>query len=278
MSLFYQTELGCLYCDDCVSMMTGMATGSVDLTVSSPPYGNLRTYCGHAFDFEKVAKELYRVTAPGGIVVWVIGDETIDGSESGESFRQALGFMDLGFKLHDTMIYQKNGPTHPEFIRYGQIFDYMFVFSKGKPKTTHLLKDRKNKWSGSWGKSSFRNKDGTLDRRSYKVKYEQYGVRFNIWPINTGYGFSAKTKIAHEHPAIFPEALARDHIRSWSNPGDLVLDPLVGSGTTALEAERLQRRWIACDASEEYCQIAAQRIEKFRAQLMLPVALFGKDF
>lgn len=270
MNQFYRTELGRLYCNDCLSVMKGLATGSVDLTVTSPPYGKLREYHGFTFDFEKIAKELYRITARGGVVVWVVGDEVIDGSESGTSFRQALYFMELGFKLHDTMIYQKNGPTHPEFIRYHQVFEFMFVLSRGsKPKTVNLLADRKNLWNGSWGRTSFRNRDGTLDKRERKVPYKKYGVRFNIWQINSGYGFTTKDEIAYEHPAIFPEALARDHIRSWSNPGDLVFDPMVGSGTTALEAEKLKRRWVACDVSEEYCQIAIQRIKKSRYRFTL---------
>ena len=269
MNQFFQTNLGRLYCDDCLSIMTEMATGLVDLTVTSPPYGKLREYHGYSFNFGKIVKELYRITAPGGVVVWVVGDEIIDGSESGVSFRQALYFMDLGFKLHDTMIYQKNGPTHPEFIRYHQVFEFMFIFSRGKPKTVNLLMDRPNKWPGSWGRTSFRNRDGTLDKRDNKVPYKKFGIRFNIWQINSGYGFTTKDEIAYEHPAIFPEALARDHIRSWSNPGDLVFDPMVGSGTTALEAEKLKRRWIACDVSKVYCKIATHRIKKVWGRLAL---------
>lgn len=269
MDQVYRTDLGILYRGDHLEILRGIISGSVDLTVTSPPYDSLRDYQNYSFNFEKLAIELFRVTAYGGVVVWIVGDETVDGSESGTSFRQALYFMELGFKLHDTMIYQKSGATHPESTRYYPTFEYMFVFSRGKPKTVHLLKDRINKWPGSWGQTSFRNKDGSLDRRENKVSYKKYGIRFNIWPINSGYGFSTKDEIAHEHPAIFPESLARDHIRSWSDPGDLIFDPMVGAGTTALEAEKLKRRWIACDVSEEYCRIAVQRIQKVRNQSTL---------
>ena len=244
---------------ECVKIMRTFPNNSIDLVVTSPPYDNLRNYKGYSFDFENIAKELYRITKQGGVVVWVVGDAVVNKSESGTSFKQALFFKEIGFNLHDTMIYKKNGSPYPEKTRYFQNFEYMFVFSKGVPKTINLIQDRKNKWLGSWGKQSTRDKKGNLHKAS-KIVCKEYGTRFNIWEINNGDGFSTKDKIAYEHPAIFPEALARDHIISWSNPGDTVLDPMNGSGTTTKMAKLLGRNYIGIDISEEYCNIARERL------------------
>jgi len=259
MKPYYESSLGKLYCGSCLDIMPELE--QVDLTVTSPPYDNLRTYQGYVFNFEATAKELFRITKDGGVVVWVVGDSVVDGGETGTSFTQALFFKSIGFTLYDTMIYMKNGSQYPEQRRYYQCFEYMFVFSKGKPKTINLLADRENKWAGSWGKRSRRNKDGTLIIAD-KIPYKKFGIRYNAWKINCGHGFSTKDEIAYNHPAIFPEALAQDHILSWSNPNDIILDPMSGSGTVAKMCERLNRRWVACEISEEYCEIVVKRIEQ----------------
>ena len=247
-------------CGDSIEVLKTFPDESVDLTVTSPPYDNLRDYKGYSFDFEGIARELYRVTKDGGVVVWVVGDQTTNGSESGTSFKQALYFKEIGFNLHDTMIYEKNGAPFPEVNRYYQCFEYMFVFSKGKPKTTNLLRDRKNKWEGSFGKRSQRLTDGTLQQKE-AIKCEEYGVRFNFWRFNGGFGYTTQDEIAYQHPAMFPEKLAQDHILSWSNEGDTILDPMCGSGTTLKMAHNLKRNYIGIDISEEYCEIARQRIK-----------------
>ena len=233
----------------------------IDMVLTSPPYDNLRDYKGYTFDFEGLAKELYRVLKIGGVIVWVVGDAVINGSESGTSFRQALYFKEIGFNLHDTMIYEKNGSPYPEDTRYFQVFEYMFVFSKGKPETINLIQDRKNKWLGSWGKRSTRDKKGNLYKAS-EIECKEYGTRFNIWRINNGHGYSTKDEFAFKHPAIFPEKLAEDHIYSWSNEGDMVLDPFNGSGTTTKMAKILGRNYIGIDISEEYNEIARKRLSQ----------------
>ena len=235
-----------------------------DLTVTSPPYDNLREYNQYEFDFTTIAKELFRVTKEGGVLVWVVGDAVIDGSESGTSFRQALEFMEVGFKLHDTMIYEKNGSSFPARrtgSRYSQIFEFMFVFSKGKIKTHNLICDKANRWAGSttFGVPSNRNKDGSIRKSKGKVTVADFSPRNNIWRYNTGFGYSTKDKI--NHPASFPEDLARDHIMSWSNEGDLVLDPFSGSGTTAKMAKMLNRHYIGIDISQEYIDDSIKRLE-----------------
>ena len=238
--------------------MAGMDSESVDLTITSPPYDDLRTYNGYDFDFEAIAKGLYRVTKQGGVVVWVVADKTENGSETGTSFRQALGFMEVGFRLYDTMIYAKHAfPSGSR--RYYQSFEYMFVLSKGKPITVNLLKDRKNKETRAKNSGTRRAKNGNMERTGYKGQGE-YGIRRNIWEYAVGFGSVTKDKIAHQHPAIFPEKLARDHILSWSNVGDLVFDPMCGSGTVGKMALLNNRKFIGVDISEEYIEIARERI------------------
>lgn len=232
---------------------------SIDLTITSPPYDNLRDYNGFTFDFESLADELYRVTKDGGVVVWVVNDATIKGSESGTSFRQALYFMSIGFRLHDTMIYEKNSMSMPDRVRYYQKFEYMFIFSKGKPKTFNPIKDHKIT-SKRWGKKITRyEKDGSITEKMRSLDSEEYGVRFNIWKYNTGRGFTSSEGL--KHPAMFPEKLAEDHIISWSNEGDVVLDPFMGSGTTGKMAKLNNRNYIGFEVSSEYVKMAENRIE-----------------
>ncbi len=251
-----------IICGNCAEIMKSWPDECIDLTVTSPPYDNLRDYRGYTFDFESIARELYRITKPGGVVVWVVGDATINGSETGTSFRQALYFKDVcGFKLHDTMIYKKKVSIFPDTNRYYQAFEYMFVFSKGRPKTVNLIRDRRNLNFGDAISGTDREKDGTLrERRKGKI-ISKLGVRFNVWEYPTGWNNSARDKIAFQHPAIFSEQLAADHIISWSRPGDIVLDPMCGSGTTCKMALKLGRRFIGIDIAEEYCEIARKRVE-----------------
>lgn len=261
MTPFYERDGITIFCGECSQVMSQWEADSIDLTVTSPPYDNLRTYNGYTFDFEAIAGQLWRVTAKGGVVVWVVGDATIDGSETGTSFRQALGFMGLGFNLHDTMIYSANKPPLSH-NRYEQMFEYMFVFSKGKPdkfnpimqtKNDRTLEDKRDK------KNYRREKSGIFDYGFINHKNKNTRIKGNLWHYNVGYT-SKGTNI--DHPAPFPEALARDHIISWSNPGDLVCDPMLGSGTAAKMAQHLGRRFVGCEISEEYCKIAVDRLRQ----------------
>ena len=246
---------------DCLEVMKSLPSQSIDLTVTSPPYDNLRNYKGYSFDFEGIAKELYRVTKDGGVVVWVVGDATINGSETGTSFKQALYFKEIGFNLHDTMIYQKNNFANPSSNRYHQIFEFMFILSKGKPKSFNPIKDRKNVCAGesNWGANKARQKDGSFKERPKKIVSE-YGMRYNIWKFMTSKGFATKDNFAYSHPAIFPEKVAYDHIISWSNERDIVLDCFLGSGTTGKVAKQLNRQFIGIEISPEYLEIAKNRI------------------
>ncbi|MCU4733447.1 site-specific DNA-methyltransferase [Bacillus cereus] len=256
---------------DCLEGMKLLPDDYVDLTVTSPPYDDLRTYNGYSFDFENIAKELYRVTKQGGIVVWIVGDRTSNGSETGTSFKQALYFKEIGFNLHDTMIYEKDSISFPDSNRYYQIFEYMFIFSKGKPKTTNLISDRANKWAD--GKKRImgreRQSDGTLLGRRKGNLLKPYGVRFNIWRVATGKNKSTKDDVAYNHPAIFPEKIANDHIVSWSNEGDIVMDPFMGSGTVAKMAILNNRNYLGFEISEQYCnEIIKPRLEEIEKQLV----------
>jgi len=244
---------------DCLEKMLDIPDGSVDLTVTSPPYDNLRTYNGNNEQWgehvwKAVLQELYRVTKQGGVVVWVVGDATIKGSETGTSFKQALWAMECGFNLHDTMIYLK-----PNFsavgalqTRYAPVFEYMFVFTKGKIKTFNPIKDRPCKTAGKIKSGTIRCKDGTTKRMSNEGTIQRpFGQRYNVWEISPQ---------SNGHPAPFPEKLAEDHILSWSNEGDTVLDPFMGSGTTGKMAKQLNRRFIGIELDQKYFEIAQARI------------------
>ena len=250
-------EINRNYNESNLETMAKMPDCFVDLTVTSPPYDGLRTYNGYSFPFEEIAKELYRVIKQGGVVVWVVGDATVKGSETGTSFKQALYFMQCGFSLHDTMIYRKLNPMPVKSNRYLPCFEYMFVFSKGKPKSVNLIREKtlatgKEKYTGTQqenGKFTDYGKKRNLERDKY-----------NVWDLKVGSNQSTKDKFAFEHPAIFPEQLANDHIISWSNEGDLIYDPFMGSGTVAKMAILNNRNWIGSEISKEYCDIIEQRI------------------
>ncbi|GAK00888.1 DNA methylase N-4/N-6 domain protein [Geomicrobium sp. JCM 19055] len=219
---------------DCLEGMKGLGDGSVDLTVTSPPYDDIRGYHGFEFDVEKIVPELYRVTKDGGVVVWVVGDRTVKGSESGTSFKQALLFMEQGFRLHDTMIYRKKNPMPQNHGRYEQSFEYMFVFSKGKPNTFNGLREQcvtaGSRYNYATRQSSSSVLEGGVGRnRDEVVTTKDTKLKGNVWEYSIGIHQSTKDKVAFQHPAIFPEKLAEDHILSWSNSGDVVLDPFAGS-------------------------------------------------
>ena len=258
---YYKNKYGMILCGDCVQIMRQMDDACIDLTVTSPPYDNLRTYNGYCFDFENVAKELYRVTKNGGVVVWIVGDATIKGSETGTSFRQALYFMECGFNLHDTMIWSKPSFTAVGALktRYAQTFEYMFVFSKGKIKTFNALKDRKTKSRSKDKHGMIRQKDGSFRPMSNRGKqYGEFGIRYNVWDIPP-----VMSNIERKgHPAQFPEQLVNDHIVSWSNEGDTVLDCFMGSGTTGKMAVLNNRNFIGIELDEGYFNIAKNRIEE----------------
>ena len=250
-----------LYLGDCLERMKEIPDGSVDLTVTSPPYDNLRTY-NNSLDWgehvwKPVLQELFRVTKKGGVVVWVVGDATIKGSETGTSFKQALYAKEVGFNLHDTMIYQKSTPPLSH-NRYEQNFEYMFIFSKGKPKTFNGIRESREYMDKRKNKAFGKNKDDSIDY-GFSSKRETR-LKRNVWKIFAGGGSS--DAMASRHPAIFPEQLANDHIISWSNENDLVFDPFMGSGTTGKMAKLNNRKFIGIEREPKYFEIACKRIEE----------------
>ena len=262
-------ELNKIYCESNIDTMSRMPDNFVDLTVTSPPYDNLRDYNGYSFPFENIAKELYRVTKQGGVLVWVVNDETINGSETLTSAKQKIFFREhCGFNIHDTMIWEKPGATNPSTTRYHQVFEYMFVLSKGPPKTFNGLKDRKNKWARRFGKGTVRSADGQMNHtKKDKLEATEFGLRNNVWYMNTACQENVCGK--NEHPAPFSEELARDHILSWSKEGELVYDPFMGSGTTAKMALMLSRNFIGSELSKQYIDISEKRIAPIKSQQKL---------
>tara|TARA_R110000796_G_C14421914_1_gene420036 strand:- start:42 stop:782 length:741 start_codon:yes stop_codon:yes gene_type:complete len=240
-----------IYNENCLDTMARMEDNFIDLTITSPPYDNLRTYNGYSFDFENIAKELFRVTKEGGVVVWVVGDATTKGSETGTSFRQALYFMECGFNLHDTMIWEKSSFIPLTHNRYEQCFEYMFIFSKGKPDKFNPIKEI-CKFGGKKSTGSFRHDLNNLTERNGNV-VNKYKIHKNIviFPV---------TKKAKGHPAAFPEELSEWHIKSWSNEENLVYDCFMGSGTTAKMSILNNRNYIGSEISEEYCNISNERL------------------
>lgn len=252
-------DLNEVYCTDALSMLQGLPDESIDLIVTSPPYDGLRVYNGYSFDFDPIARETFRVMKQGGVVVWVVGDATVNGSETLTSFRQALYFVECGFRMHDTMIYQKDSYPFPDSTRYYQQFEYMFVLSKGAPMTVNLLR-QKARYAATKSATQ-RNNDGTTSPLKYKTGNDTR-VLDNVWVISAGYMRTTTDKEAYEHPAMFPEALAERHIMTWSNPGDVVLDYFGGSGTTAKMARTLNRQWLTNDISSEYVAIIRKRLDR----------------
>jgi site-specific DNA-methyltransferase (adenine-specific) len=251
-----------IYNESCITGMTKLDDKCIDLVVTSPPYDDLRTYNDSSkWDFNTfklVANELSRVLKDGAVIMWNVNDATVNGSETGSSFRQCLYFMDLGLRLHDTMIYEKTGTAFAsgvKSVRYTQMFEYCFILSKGKPKTVNLIQDKKNKWAGhqSWGNATTRRRDGgTNDPNRKSKEIKEYGVRTNIWRIKNSGGYGQSNKEAYKHPATMPEKLAYDHIITWTNPDDIVLDPFMGSGTTARMAIKADRKYIGFEIDDEY--------------------------
>lgn len=253
-------EINKIYNENCLETMAKMPDNFIDLTVTSPPYDDLRIYNGYCFDFENVAKELFRVTNKGGVLVWVVNDKTQNGSETGTSFKQALHFISCGFRLHDTMIWQKKNPipNDPRQNRYIQATEYMFVFSKDAPKTCNYITEPCLMAGIDAGTGTARKQNGDVrtdrkEKRKGKV-VKDFKPLTNVWKYSNG-------SVCKEHPASFPEQLANDHIISWSNENDLIYDPFMGSGTTAKMCILNNRNWIGSEISKEYCEIAEQRLK-----------------
>ena len=253
-------KLNEIYCSNCVPFMETLPDNCIDLTVTSPPYDNLRDYNGYSFNYENIAKQLFRITKLGGIVVWVVGDKITKGNKTLTSFKQALKFQEIGFNVHDTMIYKKKNTPFMRSNAYTNCFEFMFVFSKGSPKTFNPLKEKTVR-SGEEMLVHNKKADGINKKILGKLKEEK--TKTNIWEYAVGLGGTTRDKIAFKHPATFPEKLAEDHILSWTNKGDIVFDPMSGSGTTCKMAFLNERKYLGCDISEEYVNIAKERLKDY---------------
>jgi len=251
-------ELNKVYNENCLDTMNKMSNEFVDFIITSPPYDDIRNYNGYEFNFEKIALELKRILKKGGVIIWVVGDKTVNGSENLTSFKQALFFKEIGLNLHDTMIYYKNNPMPTTGDRYHQHFEYMFAISKGKPKSFNPIKEA-TKYNGLANMKN-RGQNGALEyKKIERSKEKKIG---NVFFYSIGGGISTKDKIAYQHPAIFPEKLVHDQIVTWTKENDLIYDPFIGSGTTAKISIINNRQWIGSEISKEYVNIANERVKK----------------
>jgi len=246
-----------LICCDCIEGMEKLSEECIPLTVTSPPYDSMREYGGHPFDFEGIAKELYRVTMTGGVLVWVVRDQIIKGCQSATSFRQTLHFIELGFRLHETLVMKRLGSRDCQTRRYGTPPEFAFVFSKGKPRALNCIRDKRNKTAG---KRHRFHSDSTLAAKARTHTTGVWGHRTCIWEYATGYNISTKDKFAYEHSALMPEAMAEDLIISYSRPGDLVFDPMMGAATTCKMALLNDRHYLGMEIHQPYYELAVKRM------------------
>jgi site-specific DNA-methyltransferase (adenine-specific) len=261
-------EFGTIYHENCLETLGRLPDDMIDMTITSPPYDDLREYNGYHFPVQDIAAALYDKTKPGGVVIWVVGDRTVNGGETLTSFRHALTFQETGFKVHDTMLYVKNNPIPSDCgKRYRQCFEYMFCFAKGQPKTFNPITEP-TKSAGTKIKA-FR----ITERGRGNVPDEDIGRQIkterkagNIFTYNVGTS-SSQDRVAFNHPAIFPEKLVEDQIRTWTDTGDVVYDPFMGSGTTAKVAHLLDRKWLGSEISEEYVNLANERLGPYLGRL-----------
>ena len=253
-----ELELNEIHCSDCVQGMKKLPKNTIDLVVTSPPYDDLRDYNGYKFEAESIAEELFRVLKKGGVVVWVVGDKIKNGNKSLTSFKQALHFQEVGFNVHDVMIYRKKNTPFMRSNAYTNCYEFMFIFSKGKPKTFNPLKTKTAR-NGREKLVVNKKSDGINKKVWGELKKEK--TLTNIWEYAVGLHGSTSDKIAFKHTAIFPEKLAEDHILSWTNENDIVFDPMCGSGTACKMAIKNNRKFIGMEISKEYCEIAKKRIK-----------------
>lgn len=245
-------EINKIYNEDCLNTLKRLNDCTIDLIVTSPPYGNMRDYGHKKFLFQLIAKELVRCLKIGGVIVWICNDETLKGSETLMSFKQAYSFIENGLRLHDTMIWKKPNPVPTQSNRYQQAFEYMFILSKGKPKIFNPIKI-KSKHAGTQVKKHRAKKQGHKYNNEGNYTVNDYKMIDNVWEI-------ANTKNKSGHPAIFPLELAKKHILTWSNEGDLIYDPFLGSGTTIIAASELKRNFLGSEINRQYYDYAASKI------------------
>ncbi len=252
-----------IICGDCVEVLKSIPDNSIDLVVTSPPYDGIRKYNGFSFNLHSTGKELFRVLKDGGIIAMVIQDQTKNFGKSLTSFKTIIDWCEnVGFKLFETIIYKKHGAEGAWWTKRFRVdHEYIPIFLKGE-RPAYFNKEPLKIPSKHGGKTmtgcATRLTNGkTL--KSKRVFINPMKCRGTLWDYTTcGDG----TRLKHQHPATFPDKIPVDFIRCFCPKNGIVLDPFIGSGTTALAAIQLNRNYIGIDISKEYCELAKKRIRE----------------
>lgn len=265
---FGEFELNEIYCIDCVEGMKKIPDNSVDIVVTSPPYDGIRDYNGFNFDLHETGRGLIRILKEGGIVAMVIQDQTKNFGKTLTSFKTIIDWCDnIGFKLFECVIYRKHGSEGAWWTnRFRVDHEYMPIFLKGE-KPQYFNKENLKVPSIHGGKvmtgSGSRRTDGKTNARVTRP-INTMKCRGTIWNYLMA---GDKDPIKRQHPAPFPDQIPLDFIECFCPPGGVVLDPFMGSGSTAVAAKKLNRKYIGFDTSEEYIKIAHARLRNTETQL-----------
>ena len=254
-------KLGNVYCVDCVEGMKAIPDGSVDLVVTSPPYDRTRDYNGFSFDLHATGEQIFRILRDGGVAAVVIQDQTKNFGKSLTSFRTVVDWCDnIGFKLFECVIYRKHGTEGAWWTqRFRVDHEYMPIFVKGhRPK--YFNKDPLKIPSKHGGKTMTGSGNRQTNGRTTQTIRRAINLtkcRGTVWEYLMA---GDKNPVKRKHPAPFPDKIPLDFIQCFCQPDGIVLDPFMGSGSTAVSAKKLGRHFLGFDISSEYCKIAETRL------------------
>jgi hypothetical protein len=258
---------------DALEILSRIPAGSIPLTLFSPPYDGIRDYGKNwSLDYKTLGRLLFGATCDGGVCAVVIGDGTKDFAKSLTTFRWAVDWVDnTGWRLFECCIYSRHGNPGAWWTqRFRVDHEYILIFFKGDrlrcfDKTALMIP---SKHAGKVYSGTDRLTNGGFKKIEPKA-VNDLKCRGTIWGYATSNSEGNRTKL--EHPATFPDRLADDLIHCFSKPGDLVFDPMCGSGTTCVMAAKAKRDYLGIEINPEYHSIAMKRIQ---AEVTNDVRLF----